>query len=84
MKKMKEKDMTVRELSELMLKSFQANQEYMDKNFEQVGENFKQVTQKINNISLNIVDVVRKNEFDKLKKQVFDVEEVAGLRLKKA
>ncbi len=56
-KEIKGKDMRVRELAELMLKSFQSNQEYMDKKFsvidekfDAVGEDFRHVHYKLDNI----------------------------------
>ena len=65
------------ELVGIMFKAFDSNQKYMDKRFDIVteemregfkktSENFKEVSKKIDNISLNIVDVVRKEEFDNL------------------
>ncbi len=96
-KKIEEKDMTVKELVGIMLGAFETNQKYMDKKFDSidkkfdsidkkfnlVGENFKEVKQKIDNISLNIVDVVRKEEFEKLETRVVDLEEVTQLSTKK-
>lgn len=56
-KKIKEKDMKVGELAELMLKSFQTNQEYMDKKFgaidekfDAIGEDFRHVHYKLDKI----------------------------------
>lgn len=90
-KKEKEKDMTVNELAIIMRDSFQSNQEYIDKKFdavdkkfEVVGKRFDQVVEKINNISRNIVDVVHKEEFDKLETRVVDLEKVADLPVKKS
>lgn len=73
------------ELVGIMFKTFDSNQKYMDKRFDQVdkkcevltnemNKNFGEVTKKINNISLNIVDVVRKEEFDKLEIRVSSIE----------
>jgi hypothetical protein len=94
----KEKDMTIGELAIMMRDSFQGNQDYMDKkfdaidrkfeqvdrNFKQINENFKEVYKKIDNISLNAVDTVKKEEFDKLETRVSDIEEVVELKLKEA
>ncbi len=48
--------------------------EKIDEKFEKIDENFKEVKKKIDNISLNIVDVVRKEEFDKLESRVVVLE----------
>lgn len=94
-KNKKEKDMKVRELADIMLKSFNTAQQHVnerfntvDKKFEiltgEMNKNFKEVTNQINKISLNAVDVVRQKDFDDLKDRVTDVEEVLDLKLKKA
>src|SRR3989344_1614714 len=73
------------ELVGIMFKAFDSNQKYMDKRFDIVteemregfkktSENFKEVSKKIDNISSNIVDVVRKEEFDKLEIRVNSIE----------
>jgi tetrahydromethanopterin S-methyltransferase subunit G len=77
-------------LTEMIRDSFQSNQNYMDKKFgemygymdgkfAQVDKKFEQVTEKINNISLNIVDIVRLDDFEKLKDRVEVVEESLNL-----
>lgn len=90
MKKTKEKDMTVKKLAGLMLKSFDTAQKHVNgrfgevgKRFDAVDKKFDQVTEKINNISLNAVDVVRMKDFEELKDRVTDAEEVAELGRKK-
>lgn len=77
---------TINELAIIMRDAFQTNQEYMDKNFQQISENFKQVDvnfqeikEKIDNLSKNTVDVVHQEEFDKLETRVTDVEAVLDL-----
>ncbi len=68
----------------IMLDAFQSNQEYMDKNFDIVNKNIKEIHKEVQKVNLNIVDVVHKEEFDKLDSRMVDVEEVVKLRLKKA
>mgnify|MGYP001591765700 CR=1 FL=1 len=77
------------EMTVMVKNAFQGNQDYMDlkfnaidekfekidRRFDQVDENFKQVTQKINNISLNAVDVVRVEDLEKLDNRVIVLEE---------
>ncbi len=86
---------TINELAIIMRDSFQSNQEYTDKRFDnltnemrsgfkKVDENFKQVTEKINNLSRNAADVIRQEDFDKLTDRVEVVEEVLDLKLKRA
>lgn len=72
------------EMAVMVKNAFQSNQEYMDKNFAVVNKNIKEVHTEIQKINLNAVDVVRKEDFDKLESRVVDVEEVVNLRLKKA
>lgn len=97
MEKKNKKVTTLNELVGIMLGAFDSNQKYMDKkfdqvdkkfdqvdkNFEHINKNFKEVNKKIDNISLNIVDVVRKDEFDKLKSRVINIEEAIDLASKK-
>lgn len=90
MVKKNKKITTLNELVGIMLGAFDSNQKYMDKKFDQVdkkfehiNKNFKEVNKKIDNISLNIVDVVRKDEFDKLKSRVINIEEAIDLPSKK-
>lgn len=71
-----------------MKDAFQSNQEYMDKRFDmltvEMRDGFRKVNTEINKINLNAVDVVRKEEFDKLETRVEDAEEALDLKLKKA
>ena len=57
----------------------------MDQKFEKItkemNQNFSEVKQQINTININAVDVVRKEDFDKLENRVVDVEEVLKLKL---
>ncbi len=82
-KKNKKEVTTLNEVVGIMLDAFQSNQEYMDKNFKQINENFREVNKKIDNISLDIVDIVRKDDFEKLEDRVTIVEEVLDLKLRK-
>ena len=56
----------------------------VNKRFDDVDKKFEQVTQKINNINLNIVDVVRTEDFNKLESRIANIEEALDLKLKKA
>ena len=62
--------------------------EHMDKRFdaltEEMRSGFKKVSSQIDKINLNAVDVVRKEEFEKLETRVTDVEEMVNLKLGKA
>lgn len=51
---------------------------------DETREGFKKVNQEINKINLNLVDVVRQEDFDKLENRVVKVEETLDLKLKKA
>jgi len=83
----REEDMSVRELSVLMLKSFDSAQQYVDKRFEsithEVRSGFKKVETQINTINRNNVNVVRQEDFNKLENRVTDIEEVLELKIKK-
>lgn len=81
MKKVKNKKAkNLNDLVKVVLDSFQSNQKYMDGRFDKIDQNFNTVKKKIDNISLNIVDVVRKEDFDKLEQRVTDVEEAVDLK----
>ncbi|OGZ70394.1 MAG: hypothetical protein A3F47_00780 [Candidatus Staskawiczbacteria bacterium RIFCSPHIGHO2_12_FULL_38_11] len=94
MAKKNKKITTVDELAVMINNGFQNTQDHFNKKFDaltgemrngfkKVNENFKEVNEKINNISKNIIDVVHKEEFDRLESRVTDVEEVAELASKK-
>ena len=82
------KDMTVNELSVLMLKSFDLAQKHVNERFEnfsgEMNKNFGEVKKQIDTININTTDVIRQEEFDKLENRVVDVEDVLKLKLKKA
>jgi BMFP domain-containing protein YqiC len=62
---------------DLFIKKFDQMEKKIDQKFDQVNENFKQVNEKIDNISLNIVDIVRKEEFDKLENRINSLETIS-------
>lgn len=90
----KRADKKLNDVVKIMLNSFQSNQDYMDKKFDSidnkfdsidkkfrtVDRSFTEVKKKIDNVSLNIVDIVRQEEFGKLEQRVTDVEEVLDLK----
>ncbi len=78
----KRTDTKIDELAVLMHDAFQSNQDYMDKKFDQIDKKFTEVKGAINNINLNIVDVVRLEDFNKLEERMIDVEEVLHLKVK--
>ena len=86
------------EMADMVKNAFQSNQEYMDKRFDAVDKKFDavdkrfdamdkrfdQVVQEIHKINLNAVDVVHKEDFDKLEDRVVVLEERADLSGKKS
>ena len=96
MKKGKNKEVTtLDEAVNIMLDAFQTNQDlFMGKIGSIEGEigslrtemrdGFEKVNTEINKINLNAVDVVRKEEFDKLETRIGGVEKALDLKLKEA
>ena len=91
----KEKDMSVHELADLMLKSFDTAQKHINERFERVdkkfetlttemSQNFTEVKKQIEKININAVDVVRQEEFNELENRMVDVEEILKLKIKGA
>ena len=56
----KEKDMTVKELSKLMLGAFQSNQEYMDKKFTDIDKNFNSVSEDFRGVHYKLDKIDKK------------------------
>lgn len=70
---------TINELVGIMLGAFESNQKYMDKNFNVVNNNIKEIHREVQKINLNMVDVVRTEELDKLESRVVKLEKVLDL-----
>ena len=82
-----ESEKSQQEMAVMVKNAFQGNQEYMDNRFDvlttEMRGGFEIVNKEINKINLNAVDVVRKEDFDKLESRMVDVEEIVNLQLKK-
>lgn len=87
--KKKNNKITLGKLAMMIGKGFNG----MDKRFEKIDRRFESlekemkddfgiVKKQIDQINLNLVDVVRQEEFNKLEQRVTDVEEVLDLKVK--
>lgn len=72
------------EMGKMVVNAFQEAQNLFVNRFEQMDKKIDGIHKEVQKVNLNIVDVVRKEEFDKLENRVVGVEETVNLQLKKA
>ena len=71
-------------LGRMLNDGFQATQDLIIGKLEQMDKNIKEIHREVQKVNLNNVDVVLKEEFEKLENRVGDVEEIVDLKLKEA